>query len=76
MGEARTQLSEAQGLAGLREDLLLTEYEMKLTTWEAEGYDVREVRAVLEQHKANRSAGPGEEERPQAPTQRRAGTGG
>jgi hypothetical protein len=54
--DLRRQLEEAQRGAALREELVLAEYEMKISQWEAEGYDVREVRALLDQHKASRSA--------------------
>jgi hypothetical protein len=62
--ELRQQLEEAGRAAALREELVLAEYDMKVRSWEAEGYDVREVRALLDQHRGNSATTPAATGRP------------
>ena len=50
----RSQLGEAQRLGGLRESLILAEYQTKAEKWEAEGFDVGELRRLISEYEANR----------------------
>ena len=50
----REQLGEAQRLGGLREGLILAEYQAKAQKWEEEGIDVAELRRLISVYEANR----------------------
>ena len=50
----REQLWEAQRLGGLREGLILAEYQAKAQKWEEEEIDVAELRRLISVYEANR----------------------
>ena len=50
----RQQLREAQELVGLRENLILAEYQAKAEKWETDGFNVGELRRLLSAYEENK----------------------
>jgi len=50
--ELRKELAGAQRSTSMHEELLIAKYETKISRWEAEGYDVSDIRTVLNRYKS------------------------